>query len=1264
MRQNTHSRFSRFALSLLVFTLLLDRSAEAVDRFFFEADPLAEGSTGNSLRLRLEHDQSLIAYSSRFLFDPARVMIQSGTEFGTDFEDAFFFSAEVDPVAGVVICSGVLNLTEPGNLLPAGTSTCAEFVVDVTGQENQSAVFDLQDTPGSLPQGRLQNLYYDGSNQLVLPVLQDATFSIGPPEGGGDEPDIAALPPGLVFGALLPGETSTDTITLRNDGVVPLTISVLELSPATDAEFELLSPPGTPLLLGPAQSTNLQVRFSPTGAGDFSGTVEVSSDDPDSPLLLLPILGTGLEALEPDLGVSPTSYDFGSRLVGEPRHRIFTITNTGNQELRVDALTITGSPDFTVIRSAQDPNPLSLPLLVSPGGNTPFTVRYLSGDTGPDSAVLAIESDDPDSPVTPVPLSATAVAAPAPAISVTPPEHDFGAEPLGQRLAQIFTIRNEGQEDLVIESLERSGSGDFAIASSRTATDPPPLPETVRPDRSFTFAVLYDGCRPGTDSGTVTVRSNDPARPTVQIQLTARRTALEFEGEVGYDVVQDVFARECFGCHQGPTFNGNLDLGVATSYANLVGTPSLLLDALLVVPGEVDASFLFEKIICASPSVGTSMPITEILDPEDQQSIHDWILSGAPAPRLPRQRFLELRLDCNLDDELGNTPATNINPLECADDRFGQPDSSYRFTGGQLISEVVGNERGRLPVTGGDFTLDLWVRSDPGGGQDSFQTVFEIGHAASLGIAPRLAINFNTAQQVLRLRRGGQASLFSAPARRDRWHHVLVTRVNGQLAFHVDGLRVGQVADGDPVGGAYAVGGDSNQGNRFRGRIDHVRYAAGGLEGAAVDELLEGGPTAYLHPVAARVPRVARPGNSVEDLVLPISTSTSLRPLALRLEVTDRSGGGVSGFGYLENPRLIYRPEAGAEETVGIFTRQSISDRREDWILDPRPTFSTPGASSGALFVRFTVSPLAPRGREFDIGLAGPDDLEFETTDEQTAHLASAWGNSEPVLSGARFTIVDEAEPVVELEFEPAPESLEVNTPAEDVELHRLTLTGEPGRTLRVDRIRYAVDEGADLSRLDQPRLFADLDGDGLLEPSESIEPAQLEILAGVIIFLPPPSWTVPPGGSIDLVLVSDISGSGSTTNSALPLALPRGPGGGWLLLTVLSLLAALCLLALPGLRLRSGTTGLLPGRSLRLAASLLLLIGWGTLDLSCRNSSSGGGGSTTPPATPPTDTSRVQMGIDDPDDLRLSETSTGFSVLLSGFPPEGIPGPDITLVD
>lgn len=99
-----------------------------------------------------------------------------------------------------------------------------------------------------------------------------------------------------------------------------------------------------------------------------------------------------------------------------------------------------------------------------------------------------------------------------PEISVTPTSHDFGNVEIGQSSSVTVTISNTGDVDLEIGQISLS-SGDFSISSDNCSNT------TVVAGGNCTVTITFNPQTEGAKSATLSIASNDPDTPTVEITL-------------------------------------------------------------------------------------------------------------------------------------------------------------------------------------------------------------------------------------------------------------------------------------------------------------------------------------------------------------------------------------------------------------------------------------------------------------------------------------------------------------------------------------------------------------------------------------------------------------------------------------------------------------------------------------------------------------------------------------------------------------------------
>ncbi len=124
----------------------------------------------------------------------------------------------------------------------------------------------------------------------------------------------------IEFGTIYTGSTGGRAVVLTNQGTAPLRVDSITAEPANFA-------PATPsAALAPGESLRLEVRLTPAAAGPIEGTLRIASDDPDQPLLMLPLTGTGTPP--PRALVDPPALETTLRTNQETTARL-TLSNAG-----------------------------------------------------------------------------------------------------------------------------------------------------------------------------------------------------------------------------------------------------------------------------------------------------------------------------------------------------------------------------------------------------------------------------------------------------------------------------------------------------------------------------------------------------------------------------------------------------------------------------------------------------------------------------------------------------------------------------------------------------------------------------------------------------------------------------------------------------------------------------------------------------------------------------------------------------------------------
>jgi YD repeat-containing protein len=352
------------------------------------------------------------------------------------------------------------------------------------------------------------------------------------------------------------GIVATGTFTLSNIGSGPLTVnqggisltdtgggvwSITSITSSTRGTINLSSTFNTIAAAG-AETWSVVVKFDPIANTTYMTGLQVSSNDPNSPVETCSIQGAGLIPMTlnvTDSIGSPTDHamNFGSlHATGKQiAQGTVTLSNTGQMALALpqNAITLSDTSDFqiTSIQSSTQGNIAlsSSGSTIAPNGAEIWTVSlsYAPVTTGTLSGQLTIQSNDPAHASVPVALSGIGLNQPGISVSGSSGVQ-FGPilnDGLGNRIGtQTITIQDIGLQALSIprngisvlgttfsiQSIVSSTHGTIGISSSAA---------TIAANQAETWTVTgaFDPTANIAYTGTVAIQSNDPVTPTVNV---------------------------------------------------------------------------------------------------------------------------------------------------------------------------------------------------------------------------------------------------------------------------------------------------------------------------------------------------------------------------------------------------------------------------------------------------------------------------------------------------------------------------------------------------------------------------------------------------------------------------------------------------------------------------------------------------------------------------------------------------------------------------
>jgi hypothetical protein len=205
--------------------------------------------------------------------------------------------------------------------------------------------------------------------------------------------------------------------------------------------------------------------------------------------------------------VNPASVNFGSDVVGKKVSQSVSVANTGNMAVNISQANLSNS-QFSV-------SGLAMPFSLPAGQSSSFQVSFVPSASGNITGTLTVATDAGVSSQQ-VALSGTATPAPQ-QINVNPASLNFGTVTVGSSGSGTATVSNTGGTNLTISLISVTG-GSFGVSGIST-------PSTIGPGANATLNLTYSPTIAGSNSGTITITSNDPVTPASTISLAGTATA-------------------------------------------------------------------------------------------------------------------------------------------------------------------------------------------------------------------------------------------------------------------------------------------------------------------------------------------------------------------------------------------------------------------------------------------------------------------------------------------------------------------------------------------------------------------------------------------------------------------------------------------------------------------------------------------------------------------------------------------------------------------
>jgi hypothetical protein len=298
----------------------------------------------------------------------------------------------------------------------------------------------------------------------------------------------------IQFASTQTGSTSTAVLSITNNGSAAGTLEGVTVS---GSSFQTQNLPLFPGSIGAGQTLPITLQYKPTAGQADKGSIQLIFPSQTvtvnlagaAPLLKYQITTAGhASTITPD---QPGSIPDTS--VGSTATSTLTMTNTGNADAIVNAISVTGA-GFQITDAP------ALPLDIPPNGSATVTFTFSPAQAGTVTGRLRIGADN-------LVISAKSLGAlyqysyvvGSTAQPVAPNGTVFlAASQIGQASGTTFTVTNTGTVPGTISSLFIGEAN-----SPFTLTNPPALPLTIAPGQSSSFNITFTPSLTTASNGTL-----------------------------------------------------------------------------------------------------------------------------------------------------------------------------------------------------------------------------------------------------------------------------------------------------------------------------------------------------------------------------------------------------------------------------------------------------------------------------------------------------------------------------------------------------------------------------------------------------------------------------------------------------------------------------------------------------------------------------------------------------------------------------------------
>jgi len=202
------------------------------------------------------------------------------------------------------------------------------------------------------------------------------------------EPEAVLTTSGIDFGDVIVPYTAEESFTIINEGAADLTITDIYLEDSAGGVFGVEF---TETVIEKEDRIEVPVTFAPDLYEDFTGSLVVASDDPETPYQYVALSGSGVDGPVPELVADPGALDFGLVEIGSKGQLQLDFVNEGGGDVTIESASLVGSSAFSLSKDLTGET--------IPGNQSEILLaEYTPTDDDGDNATLTLLTNDPRNP--------------------------------------------------------------------------------------------------------------------------------------------------------------------------------------------------------------------------------------------------------------------------------------------------------------------------------------------------------------------------------------------------------------------------------------------------------------------------------------------------------------------------------------------------------------------------------------------------------------------------------------------------------------------------------------------------------------------------------------------------------------------------------------------------------------------------------------------------------------------------------------------------